>query len=94
MGVYGAIAPSWALWRPPGVAASEVLDVALQFQPPPEDCGGRDLAGVQPRGLALAGAIDLDPEVEVAGWLPGERLAGFRPQRAGDVTKQRPGQYR
>jgi Family of unknown function (DUF6328) len=72
---------------------AQVLDVSLQLQPPPERRCGRELAGMQQRGLALPGPADPDGEVELPGRLAGERLAGLGPQAPGDAGGQRPGQH-
>ena len=60
-----------------GNEPAQVLDVSLQLQPPPERRCGRELAGMQQRGLALPGPADPDCEVELPGrprpWRPGGR---------------------
>jgi hypothetical protein len=76
-----------------GNEPAQVLNVSLQLQPPPERRCGRELAGMQQRGLALPGAADPDGEVEPPGRLAGERLAGLGPQAADDAGGQRPGQH-
>jgi hypothetical protein len=52
----------------------------MQLQPPPDHCGGSGLAGVHQSGPALPGAVHADAQIEVAGRLPGECLAGQLPQ--------------
>ena len=73
---------------------AQVLDVSLQLQPPPERRSGRDLAGMQQRGLPLPGPADPDDEVKPPGCLAGERLACLGSQAVGDAGRQGPGQHR
>src|SRR5215831_17687295 len=47
---------------------------------------------MEPGGAALAGSVYPYPEVKGAAWPSGERLAGLRPERAGDSSRRgRPG---
>ena len=73
---------------------AQVLVVAEELKPPPQDCTGRDLAGMGQRCSFLRLPADLNPQVNPVRWLAGERLAGLCAQLAGHRIRDGPGKYR
>jgi len=71
-----------------------VLALALQLEAPPQDRAGGDLAGVHEGGAPLAAPADPYAQVQLAGRLPGEVMAGLGFELAGHRLRQRPGQDR